>query len=117
MLKGVEGGFAQAGHGRKDFMSKPSKDDWVVFYSSKDKFENGKHYKNLLLLDKLLMKNLINQIQTTISILTGEMLNLRIIRKLKFVLYLNDLLLSRIRKSGAFISLAVFVKFKKKILR
>ena len=42
VLKGVKGGFAQAGHGRKDFMSKPSKDDWVVFYSSKDKFENGK---------------------------------------------------------------------------
>lgn len=39
--KGVEGGFAQAGHGRKGFMSKPSKGDWVVFYSSKDKFENG----------------------------------------------------------------------------
>ncbi len=42
VLKGVDGGFAQAGHGRKDFMSKPSKGDWVVFYSSKDKFENGK---------------------------------------------------------------------------
>ncbi|MEJ7678022.1 MAG: EVE domain-containing protein [Segetibacter sp.] len=42
VLKGVEGGFAQAGHGRKDFISKPSKGDWVVFYSSKDKFENGK---------------------------------------------------------------------------
>lgn len=41
VLKGVEDGFAQAGHGRKDFISKPSKGDWVVFYSSKDKFENG----------------------------------------------------------------------------
>ncbi|MDQ2719411.1 MAG: EVE domain-containing protein [Bacteroidota bacterium] len=42
VLKGVEGGFAQAGHGRQDFMSKPSKGDWIVFYSSKDNFENGK---------------------------------------------------------------------------
>ncbi len=42
VLKGVEGSFAQAGHGRKDFISKPSKGDWVVFYSSKDNFENGK---------------------------------------------------------------------------
>ncbi len=42
VLKGVEGKFAQAGHGRKDFISKPSKGDWVVFYSSKDKFENDK---------------------------------------------------------------------------
>lgn len=41
VLKGVEGGFAQAGHGRKDLMSKPAKGDWVVYYSSKDKFENG----------------------------------------------------------------------------
>ncbi len=42
VLKGVEGGFAQAGHGRKDLMSKPSQGDWVVYYSSKDQFENGK---------------------------------------------------------------------------
>ncbi|HEV8083592.1 MAG TPA: EVE domain-containing protein [Chitinophagaceae bacterium] len=42
VLKGVEGGFAQAGHGRKDLMSKPSKGDRIVYYSSKDKFENGK---------------------------------------------------------------------------
>ncbi len=42
VLKGIEGGFAQAGHGRKDFMSKPSKGDWVIYYSAKDEFENGK---------------------------------------------------------------------------
>ncbi len=42
VLKGVEGGFAQAGNGRKDLMSKPSKGDWIAFYSAKDKFENGK---------------------------------------------------------------------------
>lgn len=41
VLKGVKGGFAQAGHGRKDYMSKPAKGDWVVFYSSKDTFEDG----------------------------------------------------------------------------
>ncbi len=42
VLKGIEGGFAQAGHGRRDLMSKPGKGDWIVYYSSKDKFENGK---------------------------------------------------------------------------
>lgn len=41
VTKGVEGSFAQAGHGRKDLISKPSKGDWVIYYSSKDKFENG----------------------------------------------------------------------------
>ena len=42
VLKGVAGGFAQAGHGRKDHMSKLSKGDWIVYYSSRDEFENGK---------------------------------------------------------------------------
>ncbi len=41
VLIGIEKGFAQAGHGSKDFMCKPAKGDWVVYYSSKDKFENG----------------------------------------------------------------------------
>jgi predicted RNA-binding protein len=42
VLKGVEGGFAQAGHGRKDLMTKPAKGDWVIYYSAKDEFESGK---------------------------------------------------------------------------
>ncbi|MDQ6762684.1 MAG: EVE domain-containing protein [Bacteroidota bacterium] len=42
VLKGVKGGFAQAGHGRKDYISKLAKGDWLVFYSSKDKLEDGK---------------------------------------------------------------------------
>ena len=45
VLKGVKQGIAQAGHGRKNFMSKPSKGDWIVYYSSKDKFEDGKVYQ------------------------------------------------------------------------
>ena len=42
VLKGVEGGFAQAGHGRKDLVSKLAKGDWLVFYSAKDEYEGGK---------------------------------------------------------------------------
>ncbi len=42
---GVKQGIAQAGHGRKDYMSKLSKGDWIIYYSSKDKFEEGKSYK------------------------------------------------------------------------
>lgn len=42
VLQGVKGGFAQAGHGRKDYISKPSNGDWIIFYSSKDKFEDSK---------------------------------------------------------------------------
>ena len=42
VLKGIEGGFAQAGHGRRDLVSKLSKGDWIVFYSAKDAYEGGK---------------------------------------------------------------------------
>lgn len=45
VFTGVKKGIAQAGHGRKDFMSKPSRGDWIVYYSSKDKFEDGKTYQ------------------------------------------------------------------------
>lgn len=54
VLKGVKGGFAQAGHGRKVFMSKPSKGDWLVFYSSKDKFENGKPLQKFTAIGKVI---------------------------------------------------------------
>ncbi len=53
VLKGVEGGFAQAGHGRKDFISKPSKGDWLIFYSSKDIFENGKPLQKFTAIGKV----------------------------------------------------------------
>ena len=42
VMRGVKHGFAQAGHGRKDLISKPAKGDWLVFYSSKDKMEQGR---------------------------------------------------------------------------
>lgn len=53
VLKGVKGGFAQAGHGRKEFISQLSKNDWVVFYSSKDTFENGKPLQKFTALGKV----------------------------------------------------------------
>lgn len=56
VLKGVEGGFAQAGHGRKDLMSKPSKGDWIVYYSSKDEFENGKPLQKFTAIGKIIDK-------------------------------------------------------------
>lgn len=37
VTQGIESGIAQAGHGRQDIISKISKGDWVVYYSSKDK--------------------------------------------------------------------------------
>jgi len=45
VMTGVKGGFAQAGHGRKDLMSKPAKGDMIVYYSAKDIFEGGKPFQ------------------------------------------------------------------------
>ncbi|MPR35510.1 EVE domain-containing protein [Salmonirosea aquatica] len=39
VLGGVKNGFAQAGHGRRDYISKPAKGDWVVYYSAKEKID------------------------------------------------------------------------------
>lgn len=54
VLKGVKGNFAQAGHGRKDYMSKLSKNDWVVFYSSKNKFEGGEPLQKFTAMGKVI---------------------------------------------------------------
>lgn len=42
---GVEQGIAQAEHGKKTSLEKLRKDDQVIYYSSKDKYENGKPYQ------------------------------------------------------------------------
>lgn len=42
---GVEKGFAQAGHGKKSRLAKLKKKDWIIYYSSKDKIENGRAYQ------------------------------------------------------------------------
>lgn len=42
---GVKKGIAQAGHGKKTQLEQLEKDDWVIYYSSKDKYENGKAYQ------------------------------------------------------------------------
>jgi len=39
--RGVIGGFTQANHGKPWTLRKMSKDDWLVFYSPKTKFEDG----------------------------------------------------------------------------
>jgi hypothetical protein len=48
VLKGVAGGFAQAGHGRKAFISKPAKGDWIIFILQKIFLKAVNHYKSLL---------------------------------------------------------------------
>ena len=33
VMKGVQGGFAQAGHGKSAPLKKMKKDDWLIYYS------------------------------------------------------------------------------------
>jgi predicted RNA-binding protein len=42
---GKEKGFAQAGHGKKTQLDKLKKNDWIIYYSSKDKYKDGKAYQ------------------------------------------------------------------------
>jgi predicted RNA-binding protein len=50
---GVENGFAQAGHGKKTQLQKLRKDDWVIYYSSKDKLKDGKTYQKFTALGQV----------------------------------------------------------------
>ena len=45
VARGVEGGFAQAGHGKKSSLVKMTKGDWVIYYSGKETLEGGKPYQ------------------------------------------------------------------------
>jgi hypothetical protein len=41
VMRGVVGGFTQAGHGKSSGLKRLSKGDWIVFYSSKTAYEGG----------------------------------------------------------------------------
>lgn len=42
---GEQEGFAQAGHGKKVNLAKLRKGDWVIYYSSKEKYEDKKPFQ------------------------------------------------------------------------
>lgn len=42
VMIGKQGGFVQAGHGKKTTLKKLQPDDYIVFYSPKSSLENGK---------------------------------------------------------------------------
>lgn len=41
VVRGVEGGFTQANHGKPHMLKKLSVGDWIVFYSPKTAFQEG----------------------------------------------------------------------------
>ncbi|MEZ4980390.1 MAG: EVE domain-containing protein [Saprospiraceae bacterium] len=51
--KGVEGGFAQAGHGKSAPLKRMSKGDYIEYYSGKETLKVAKNARNLPPLEKL----------------------------------------------------------------
>ena len=41
VMRGVDGGFTQANHGKPHMLKRLSKGDWIVFYSPKTAYEGG----------------------------------------------------------------------------
>jgi EVE domain len=52
VLRGVEGGFTQANHGSPYNLKKMSRGDYIVFYSPKTNFKNGKPLRYFTALGK-----------------------------------------------------------------
>lgn len=53
VLKGKQGGFVQAGHGKKSLVDKLVKGDWFVYYSSKEKFEDKQPYQKFTAIGRI----------------------------------------------------------------
>ncbi|MCB0807609.1 MAG: EVE domain-containing protein [Bacteroidales bacterium] len=51
--KGYEGGFAQAGHGKKTQLNKMQKGDGVIFYASKESYPDGRAYRKFTAIGKV----------------------------------------------------------------
>ncbi len=41
VLRGVEGGFCQLGHGRPEALRRMCRGDWIAYYSGRDSWESG----------------------------------------------------------------------------
>jgi predicted RNA-binding protein len=41
VMRGVEGGFTQANHGKPTTLKRLKKDDWIIFYSPKTSYKDG----------------------------------------------------------------------------
>ncbi len=54
VMHGVEGGFTQANHGSPHNLKRMSKGDYIVFYSPKIQFKDGKPLQNFTAIGKCL---------------------------------------------------------------
>lgn len=53
VTKGMEGGFCQANHGKAANLKRMKKDDGVVFYSSKENFDDKTSYQKFTAIGKI----------------------------------------------------------------
>lgn len=81
VLSGIKQGIAQAGHGHKDFISKSSKGDQIVYYSSKDKFEDGKAYQKFTAIGQITNDKPYQPDIKKVSGLSDEMPIIKCVRK------------------------------------
>ena len=53
VLKGIEGGFTQADHGKNTRLKQISKDDYIIFYSPKTKLNGGEKLQSFTAICKI----------------------------------------------------------------
>jgi hypothetical protein len=52
-VRGVEGGFLQANHGKEAPLRRMKRDDWIIFYSPKETFEGNSPLKKFTTLGQI----------------------------------------------------------------
>jgi len=52
--KGEKEGFAQAGHGKKHQLDKLKKNDWIIYYSSKETYDSTKSFQKFTAIGQII---------------------------------------------------------------
>jgi hypothetical protein len=53
VMRGVEGGFTQANHGKKTILSRVKKGDYIIFYSPKTSYKEGEPLQSFTALGRV----------------------------------------------------------------
>jgi hypothetical protein len=121
VLKGISGGFCQACHGKKFPMEKLKKEDWIIFYSPKIKFNENNEANKLKKFTAIgqVIDDKIYQIEQVPDFIPWR-------RNINFILNINEVNLSDLKcklnyilfRYGFFeISYEQFIEIKTKMLK
>ncbi len=75
VMRGVEGGFTQANHGSPYYLKRMGKGDYIIFYSPKTSYENGKPLQTFTAVGKCMDEKPYQAEMSLIFIPGGEILN------------------------------------------